>query len=94
MTYRHIVLFRVHDHVNDDRVTEAVDRLRSLGASPGVLSWRVEVSLDTRKGRVIVEDSTFANAAAFKSFREDPLHAKVASEMSGMSDWWVADYGA
>lgn len=92
MTYRHIVLFRVHDDVDEARGTEAVERLRSLGVLPGILSWQVELSLDTRKGRIIIEDATFADAAAFEEFRGHPRHSEVASEMAEISDWWVGDY--
>lgn len=58
----------------------------------GVLELRVEESLDTRKGRVIVENMLLADPAAAEAFRSDPLHAEVARIMSLMSDWWVADY--
>lgn len=92
MTYRHIVLFRVHDHVDDDRVTEAIERLRALGVLPGIEAWHIELSLDTRKGRVIVEDATFTDATAFHAFREHPEHAKTAQSMADISDWWIGDY--
>ncbi|GAA0492709.1 Dabb family protein [Microbacterium aurantiacum] len=94
MTYRHIVLFRVHDDVDDARVTEAISRLRSLDVLPGILSWRVEQSLDARKGRVIIEDATFVDALAFDAFRADARHTEIASEMARISDWWVGDYCA
>lgn len=90
--YRHIVLFRVHDDVSDGRATAAVRRLRSLAVLPGVLSWRIEQSLDTRKGRLIVEDASFADREAFESFRADTRHAVVAAMMSEISDWWIGDY--
>ncbi|MBN9202793.1 MAG: sulfite reductase, beta subunit [Microbacterium sp. SCN 70-18] len=92
MSYRHIVLFRIHDFVDDERVTEAVERLRSLGVLPGILSWRVELSLDTRKGRVIVEEASFVDGAAFEAFREHPEHVKAARSMAEISDWWIGDY--
>ncbi len=90
--YRHIVLFRIHDEVTDDQVTEAIDSLRSLGDLPGIVSWRVELSLDSRKGRVVVEDATFVDAEAFEAFRTDPRHAATAETMAGLADWWVGDY--
>lgn len=94
MTYRHIVLFRIHDHVDDDRVTEAIHRLRSLGVLPGIQSWRVELSLDTRKGRVVVEDASFTDVTAFHAFREHLEHAKAAETMADISDWWIGNYGS
>lgn len=92
MSYRHIVLFRVFDDVTDARVSQALAELRSLASLDCVQSWHVEVSLDTRKGRVIVEDATFADAAAFEEFRADPSHVRVAAGMSEIADWWNGDY--
>lgn len=90
--FRHIVLFRVHDDVSDDRVTAALEELRSLAVLPSVASWRVELSLDARKGRVIVEDATFSDAAAFERFRRDERHLAVGDTMSEIADWWNGDY--
>lgn len=92
MTFRHIVLFRIHDGVTNDRVSAAVTRLESLATLPGVLSMRIERSLDGRKGRVLIEDATFVDAAAFASFRTAPPHIEVATEMAEISDWWIGDY--
>lgn len=92
--FRHIVLFRVHDDVSDDRVTAALHELRSLAVLPGIAQWRVELSTDTRKGRVIVEDTTFTDHAAFTAFRDDPRHSRVAEQMSAIADWWNGDYAA
>lgn len=90
--YRHIVLFRIHDGASDEQVTGAIDSLRSLAVLPGVVSWRIERSLDVRKGLVLVEDATFTDRAAFEVFRADPRHEKVAQQLSEMADWWVGDY--
>lgn len=90
--FRHLVLFRVFDGVSDERVTEAIHTLRSLAVLPGIVAWRVELSLDDRKGRVIVEDATFADATAFESFRVDARHRDAGRATAEISDWWVGDY--
>lgn len=90
--FRHIVLFRVRDDVTDPEVSAAVSALRRLGESAWALEWRIEVSTDTRKGRVIVEDSTFSSREHFESFRRSPDHVATAQQMSTISDWWVGDY--
>ncbi|MDQ1124489.1 Dabb family protein [Microbacterium trichothecenolyticum] len=90
--FRHVVLFRVRDEVADPEISAALTALRALGGQPGVLSWDVALSLDTRKGRVIVEDGTFVDRAAFAQWRESDEHARVAGRMAGISDWWVADW--
>ncbi|WP_295820594.1 Dabb family protein [uncultured Microbacterium sp.] len=92
--FRHIVLFRVHDDISHDRVEEAIERLRSLASLPGVVEWRVELSLDARKGRVIVEDATFVDQDSFERFRLDPRHVHGAEAMSHIADWWNGDYAA
>ncbi|MEV8370910.1 Dabb family protein [Microbacterium sp. NPDC064584] len=90
--FRHIVLFRVYDEVSDDRIDTAITRLASLATLPGVVSMRVERSLDTRKGRMLIEDAMFEDARAFSAFRAHPAHVAVAAEMAEISDWWVGDY--
>lgn len=92
MTYRHVVLFRLHDGVSVARVDEAVGLLRSLELLPGVTSLRVELSLDSRKGTVIVEEASFADASSFEVFRAHRRHVEVARVMAEISDWWVGDY--
>ena len=94
MTYRHVVLFRIHDDVEEHDVTRAVDALRSLAELPCVEDWRIARSLDERKGRILIEEATFADEAAFAAFREDPRHRDVAARMSEISDWWIGDYRA
>lgn len=90
--FRHIVLFRVRDEVTDPDVSAAIVNLRTLGNEPGVLAWTVALSLDTRKGRIIVEDGTFVDAEAFAAWRGGETHRRVAEQMAGIADWWVGDW--
>ncbi|WP_341580065.1 Dabb family protein [Microbacterium schleiferi] len=92
--FRHIVLFRVHDAVSDAELKQVVSALRALGDEIEAAAWNVEVSLDSRKGRVIVEDAAFADAEAFRRFRAHPAHVAIADQMARISDWWVGDYHA
>lgn len=92
--FRHIVLFRVHDQTPDTDVQRALESLRALGSQVEAQSWRVERALDTRKGRVLIEDATFRDAAEFERFRTHPAHKQVAEAMAQISDWWVGDYDA
>lgn len=89
---RHIVLFRLHDDVSEADIGAAVAELRALGALPSVHAWRVEQSSDTRKGRILIEDATFASAKAFEAFRRDPAHLAAGAMMAEISDWWNGDY--
>ena len=92
--FRHIVLFRVRDGVAPAEVDAALRELRRLADLPGVRSWRIERSLDERKGQMIVEDATFDDEGAFKRFRTAPEHRAVSERMAEISDWWVGDYRA
>jgi len=91
--FRHVVLFRVRDDVTDPDVFAAIDDLRALGALPGVTEWTVVLSLDTRKGRVIVEDGTFVDRPAFETWRATDEHRATAERMARIADWWVGDWG-
>lgn len=92
MPLRHVVLFRIYDDCADADVERMVEDLRSLGDGPGILSWQVELSLDQRKGRVIVEDATFASEDDLDVFRRSERHAEVAERMSTMADWLIGNY--
>ena len=85
----HVILFRLYPDADAD---EVLRRLRSLGHLPGLLAWRVERSLDERKGVVVLQDSLFESGAALQAFREAPEHAEVAAYMSRSADWLVADH--
>lgn len=92
MAYRHIVLFRVHEEIDDARLQEAVAALKAFAQFPGVESWVIASSLDTRKGRIVIEDATFVDRDAFDLFRRDAGHLRAAQMMSDVSDWWIGDY--
>ena len=92
MPLRHVVLFRMYDECTDDDVDDMAEQLRTLGDLPGVLSWRVEKSIDERKGRVIVEDATFATHEDVDAFRHADRHRVIAERMSTMADWLIGEY--
>lgn len=90
--FRHIVLFRVRDDVTGPDLSAAIDELRAVGKAPGVTAWTIEMSLDTRKGRVIVEDGSFVDRSAFETWRAGDAHKWVAERMAGLADWRVGDW--
>ena len=89
---RHLVLFVVQPSVSDAAVAEAITALRDLGEQPGIVSWRIELSRDLRKGRVIVENALFVDRAAFTAFRLSPEHQQVSARLAAIADWLVGDY--
>ena len=92
MTYRHLVLFRVHDHVPEPDVQAAEQALAGLGALPGVVEWTVRRSDDDRKGRIVVENGLFDDADALAAWRDLPEHRAVGERMREIADWWIGDY--
>ena len=93
MSYRHVVLFRVHEQVSDAQLSAVIERTRAvLRGAAGVVSAYVEVSRDARKGRVVVEDVTFADGAAYEAFRGSREHEGITAVWAGMADWVVGDY--
>lgn len=90
--YHHVVLFRFHDGASGEVRTKAVELLRALGAEPGVLDWRVEESLDTRKGHTVAELGTFESEAAFQAWRGSETHRVAAAFLGEISDWLVVDF--
>ncbi|MBB3158595.1 hypothetical protein FHS07_002291 [Microbacterium proteolyticum] len=87
-----MVLFRVRDDVGAASIAAAVTTLHDLGRHVGVVSWAVERSLDERKGVIIAQDGTFADAEAFREWRSSDAHREAADQMARISDWWVADW--
>lgn len=92
MPLRHIVLFRIHDGVDQELIGEAVRGLDELKNISGIVEWTVRLSTDERKGVVIVENALFESRAALARFAADPRHQVSAERLSKMADWWVGDY--
>jgi hypothetical protein len=92
--YRHIVLFRFHHSATPADEQRAVELLDDLRHHPGILSWRLAWSDDSRKGRVLVEDVLFADRSAYAAWRETPAHDRAGAFLAGVSDWLVGDLPA
>jgi hypothetical protein len=96
VAYRHVVLFRLREGVTPEQAAAARRLLEDLGDAvhdhPGLLAWRIEESLDARKGTVLVEEATFATEADFETFRASAPHRRATAEMARVADWFVGDY--
>jgi heme-degrading monooxygenase HmoA len=89
MTFHHVVLFRLHDDADIDAAVAALDTARP---TVGLVSWRVERSLDERKGRVLAQVSAFESADAFQAWRASEPHQAAAAHLREAADWLVADW--
>ncbi len=91
--YRHIAFFKLYDQVNDEKLQQARLQLQRLGeGNDTILEWDIELSLDTRKGKIIVENALFENKEAFQNFRQSTKHLEAVAFMKEIADWWVGDY--
>lgn len=88
----HTVMFKIHDEVSDADITKALQLLAELGDEPGVESWIIKESIDTRKGRMIIEQAVFESEEAYQVFRSSTAHVTVGDFMKEIADWWVGDY--
>lgn len=92
MAYRHIVLFRIHPGVAETDIESAQHTLRALGTFPEVIQWRIERSLDTRKGTILIEDATFTDTVGYDTFRHRPEHHTAGQQLARIAHWTIGDY--
>jgi len=90
--FHHVVLFRIHPGTPEEEISGAIEALRALGSLPGITEWRVERSLDERKGTVLVQIGTFEDEASFQAFRSAPAHRAAGERMAAIADWLVGDF--
>ncbi|MFZ2167256.1 MAG: Dabb family protein [Minisyncoccia bacterium] len=95
-TYTHVVLFSFRANVTEKARDEAFHLLKNLGKecggeNAGILDWRVDWNLDTRKNVHIVEIAQFRDEAAFLVFKNHPAHKKAGEFLRDVSDWQVGD---
>ena len=91
--FHHIALVRLHEGVDEATQAEVVRRLEDIGQNqPGLVSWFIHLSLDTRKGTIIAEEGIFEDHAAFERFRDSDQHHELGEFMKTVADWWIADY--
>lgn len=90
---RHIVFFKLKEGVGESVRQEAIGRLTSMGQNdPDVHSWTIKLSLDSRKGDIIIENGLLTDQTALERFRLSDKHRKVGEFMREIADWWVGDY--
>ncbi|HSX67387.1 Dabb family protein [Nocardioides sp.] len=89
MSYRHVVLFKLHDGADAPAAVAALEAARPRS---GASRWVITPSLDDRKGTVIVEDATFADEEAFDAWRKSALHLAAVAHMRANADWLVGDW--
>lgn len=87
--FHHVVLFRLKDGSD---VEAAIEVLKAAEPTSGLVSWRIERSLDERKGPVLAQVAVFESEQAFGAWRESELHGDATANMRDVSDWLIADW--
>ena len=86
-------MFRIHEGVDETAFLAAIEQLRQLGRGvQGLERWDINKSIDTRKGRIILEEALFTLEKNFRDFQETDAHRAAGEVMAGLADWWVVDY--
>ena len=85
---RHVVLFRLRDGADPNLAIRLLKESRPEGA----VRWVIERSVDERKGVVIAEDTTFADAEALEAFRASDGHQASVAYMREWADWITGDW--
>lgn len=88
--FRHIVIFKVFDTANAGKVAEIVRQLAN--ATPNLLENRVEISLDTRRGKFVVENFLFLSESDFIAFKASKVHGETVALLKEICEWQVVDY--
>jgi len=90
---RHVVLFVLHPDADETVRSKISTLLTALGQhTAGLIEWTITESLDTRKGRVIIENALFENQEAFHRFLKSKEHAQAGAYLTNVADWVIGDY--
>ena len=90
---RHIVVFKFKDQASKASRRAAIERLKKFcGQSPLLAEYRIEESLDQRKGHNLVQNTLLKDGATIEQWRNDPKHKEFVKYMSQLADWLIADY--
>src|SRR4051812_7834761 len=88
----HAVTIRFHDDASTEAIDKVVAAASALGAIPGVGSWTVQESLDTRKGRRVLLLGTMENGQALLAYRLHPTHVAFTDIAGQVADWDTVDF--
>ncbi len=93
----HILFVVFHQNTPEEERERILQLHKALGekcggAKAGIVMWKVEKNLDTRKGIHIIQMSIFKNKEAFENFRGHEAHKDFAQGFSKVADWIVGDF--
>ncbi len=91
--FSHIVLFKILPGIDQITLNKALVLLKDLGVGhEGLIKWHIELSTDTRKGQVIIENSLFTDEDSFHEFQNSSIHKVAGDFMKRIADWITGDY--
>ena len=92
----HIVLISFYAKAPESIRQDIYNRYQTLdsdcgGSEAGILYWKVDWNLDTRKNIHLVEIAVFESNDALQNFRAHPKHKELTEIMRECADWQVGD---
>lgn len=91
---RHIILYKFHDSVSQQRREDTINTLRALGQNiPEVREWSIgRQAFPSSTAYDVAQISGFENLEALERYRSNPEHMRVKNLMSEITDRVVVDY--
>lgn len=92
----HIVLISFYENTPEFVRQDIYNRYQTLdsdcgGSEAGILYWKVDWNLDTRKKVHLVEIAIFENNEALQNFRAHPKHKALTDIVRNFANWQVGD---
>lgn len=92
----HVVLVSFRSDAPESAREKVFKRYQTLdedcgGKKTGILFWRVDQNLDSRKNVHLVEIAAFTDNEALQRFRAHPRHTELTNILREIADWWVGD---
>jgi hypothetical protein len=91
---RHVILYKFHPSVSEEKRKHAIDTLRALGQSiPEVREWSIgKQAFPSSTAYDLAQVSGFENVEALEGYRNHPDHISTKNLFSEIADRAVVDY--
>lgn len=96
MSLLHVALISFREKARMLQKLEVYQRYQTLaddcgGEEAGILFFKVDYNLDTRKKVHLVQVSVFRDDDALQAYCEHPKHVEVTNILREIADWTVGD---
>ena len=92
----HVILFSFLENVDEKFKKEILARFATLGddcggITAGIMFFKAQENLDTRKKIDIVEIAIFKDDASFQNFKQHSKHVELVELLKVSTNWVVGD---